>query len=94
MSGAPHILCAALAVGWLGLAAAIGLAPVAWRGRLLGLAIASGVPLIGLLTYRWGPGPGVLGLALGIVVLRRLPQAMRRAAAGRRAPAVAEAGRT
>lgn len=76
MSGALPLLCTSGAVLWVALAAAMGLVPPARRGRLLGAAVMLGVPEVGLLTYCWGPGPGMLAFLLGLLALIRLPQAV------------------
>ena len=62
----------------LWLALALGLWPIRhrrWPGVLL---LVAGVPVLGLLTYDYGPLTGLAGLAAGAVLLRlrfiRLPQ--------------------
>jgi hypothetical protein len=48
--------------------------PASWIMALVG------VPILGWLTLQWGPGLGVLGFALGLLVLYRPPLRRRRRA--------------
>lgn len=90
MTGALPLLCTSGAVLWVALAASAGLAPPVWRVRLFWAAVMLGVPGVGLLTYCWGPGPGMLAFLLGLLVLIRLPDAVggrrRRGGTARGAP--------
>lgn len=46
---------------------------VRWRQLGFWIAVFSGVPVLGWLTYVCGPGAGVVGFALGILTLKRSP---------------------
>nr|WP_246588092.1 DUF2484 family protein [Paracoccus bogoriensis] len=55
------------------MACAVHRLPVRGRALFICALVLAGVPLLGWLTLRWGPGPGVLGLALGLLALGRPP---------------------
>ncbi|WP_304616532.1 DUF2484 family protein [Paracoccus sp. (in: a-proteobacteria)] len=58
---------------WLVLACSVPRLPLRGRALFIGALVLAGVPLLGWLTLRWGPGPGVLGFAIGLLVLCRPP---------------------
>ncbi|MDO5648222.1 DUF2484 family protein [Paracoccus sp. (in: a-proteobacteria)] len=58
-----------LAVGWLVLACAVRFLPIRWRLRAVWGLVAVGVPILGWLTLRYGPGAGVLAFAAGAALL-------------------------
>lgn len=64
-------LCLLAAVLWGVLTAAFGLTPPTLRERSLWVAIPAGVPLVGWITYEWGPGPGVACFLFGIILVIR-----------------------
>lgn len=61
----------AAAAAWLGLALALPAVRARWRMPCFWLAVAAAVPLLGWLTYAWGPGGGILGFAAGLLALGR-----------------------
>lgn len=63
-------LAMVLAVLWGIATCAAGLVPQVRRGGVLWALAALGVPVLGGLTYLWGPGLGVGAFALGVVTLR------------------------
>ncbi len=63
-------LALALAVLWGLAACAAGFIRGARRGTALWILSVLGVPVLGGLTYLWGPGPGVGAFALGVATLR------------------------
>lgn len=64
-------LLAVVATGiWLALAILVVRLRGRGRGSARGLLVLAGVPLLGWLTLKWGPGPGVLCLLLGLAALR------------------------
>ena len=75
-------LALALVVGWLVAASLMTLLPPRWHLRATWALIGAGVPALGWLTLLWGPGIGVAGLGLGLLILLGRPTARRR----RRAP--------
>ncbi|MFN3273141.1 MAG: DUF2484 family protein [Paracoccus sp. (in: a-proteobacteria)] len=79
MSLPAGLALAALAL-WLLAACAIPRLRLAHRGVAVWVLVLAGVPLLGWLTLRWGPGLGVLGFALGLLVLYRPPLRRRRSA--------------
>lgn len=69
---APLALCAiAAAAAWLVLALSLPFVPRRWRADCFWLAVVAAVPLLGWLTWAWGPGPGVAGFLAGLLALRR-----------------------
>ncbi|WP_295047305.1 DUF2484 family protein [uncultured Paracoccus sp.] len=71
------VLALAVVACWLALARlAKGLRP-RQRQRALWALIATGVPILGWLTYVCGPLAGVAFLCLGVLMLVRLPQRVR-----------------
>ena len=64
---------------WLLAAAAAGLLPPRWERRPSAAAlVATGVPILGFLTWLHGPMVGLLALGLGVMLLwRPLPQEAR-----------------
>ena len=75
------LLALAVAAVWLTLACLTPRLQRRWQRRAswaLGLA---GVPVLGWLTLEWGPGLGVLGFGLGLLLLLGRPTARRRTAA-------------
>lgn len=74
---APWALAGLLALGWLVLVCLAGAVMPRRSQRLLGPALASGVPVLGWLTYVGGPLAGITALIAGLLaltyLLRRLP---------------------
>ena len=64
----------ALALLWLAAAAAIPFLRAHRRWPALWLLIATGVPLVGLMTLKFGPVAGLIGFALGVLMLARPPR--------------------
>ncbi|WP_246054922.1 DUF2484 family protein [Paracoccus gahaiensis] len=77
-------LALALVVLWLVLACLVAQLPARWQLRATRALILAGVPALGWLTLLWGPGIGVAGLGMGLLILLGRPTARRR----RRAPPV------
>lgn len=68
---APIILSCAIAAGWVILAL---LAPFLGRRHQNGafwITIVTGVPVLGWLTWAWGPGVGVGFFIIGMILLQR-----------------------
>lgn len=72
MSGAV-IAALALSAGWMIAACALPFLRQHQRGTGFWLLICAGIPLAGWLTLRWGPGAGVLAVALAVILLTRPP---------------------
>ena len=67
------VLALAVVAGWLLLARLARTLRPRQRQRALWALIATGVPVLGWLTYTCGPLAGVGFLTLGVLVLVRLP---------------------
>ncbi|MRX51374.1 DUF2484 family protein [Paracoccus sp. S-4012] len=76
MTGTPALLCFLCAAIWVGLTAAVGLVPAERRAGPFWAAALAGVPLLGWMTYVWGPGAGIATFLLGLLVLIRAPAAV------------------
>lgn len=64
------MLALGLAGVWLAAALMLGYVPPVRRPAVAwGLAVL-GIPVLGFLTYIWGPGLGVMGFAIGLMILR------------------------
>lgn len=61
----------AAAAAWLCLALALPAVRARWRVHCFWGAVAIAVPLLGWLTWAWGPGPGVAGFVGGVLALQR-----------------------
>jgi hypothetical protein len=79
----PPAIAVAATLLWLVLALVIPRLPLRHTGATLWLLALAGVPVLGLLTLHWGPGPGFGGFALGLLVLARAPLRRRAAAVER-----------
>jgi hypothetical protein len=55
---------------WLVSAAAAGLSPARYHWAAAWVLIATGIPLLGLVTLAFGPVWGLIGLAAGVTILR------------------------
>ena len=66
------------ATAWLGMAFALPSLPRHWRVRGFWFAVATAVPLLGWLTYAWGPGLGVAAFLAGLLALQRRMRRPRR----------------
>lgn len=66
-------LALAVVAGWLILARLAGSLRRRQRQRALWALVATGVPILGWLTYTCGPWAGIAFLSLGLAVLIRLP---------------------
>ena len=64
------------AAAWLGLALTLPIVPKRRRADCFWLAVVVAVPLLGWLTYAWGPGAGLLGFAAGLLALCRCRRAV------------------
>lgn len=74
-----QLLAAAVPLLWLALALLRPLAPERWRGRAEILLTVIGVPILGWLTYRWGPWFGIAALGIGAIAMLWPPvEALRR----------------
>lgn len=67
------VLALAVVMGWLLLARLARTLRRRQRQRALWALVATGVPILGWLTYTCGPLAGVGFLTLGVLVLLRLP---------------------
>lgn len=75
----PSILLSVVAVAaWLILARLAGSLRRRQRQRAVWALVAAGVPILGWLTYGWGPLAAIGFLSLGLLVLMRLPVSSRR----------------
>ncbi|MDM7255842.1 MAG: DUF2484 family protein [Paracoccus sp. (in: a-proteobacteria)] len=63
------LLAVAITGIWLSLAVLVVRRNGRGRGSAVVLLVLAGVPLLGWLTLKWGPGPGVLCLMLGLAAL-------------------------
>ena len=75
------VLALAVVMGWLLLARLARTLRPRQRQRALWALIATGVPILGWLTYTSGPLAGIGYLTLGVLVLVRLPLRTRSRAA-------------
>ncbi|GGF68009.1 hypothetical protein GCM10011402_20530 [Paracoccus acridae] len=75
------VLALAVVMGWLLLARLARTLRPRQRQRALWALIATGVPILGWLTYTCGPLAGIGFLTLGVLVLVRLPLRTRSRAA-------------
>lgn len=75
------ILALAVVAGWLILVRLAGSLRRRQRQRALWSLVATGVPILGWLTYTCGPLAGVGFLTVGVLVLLRLPLRTRTRAA-------------
>lgn len=73
-------LALSLVVVWLVAACLMTLLPARWHPRATWALVLAGVPALGWLTLLWGPGIGVAGLGLGLLILLGRPTARRRRA--------------
>lgn len=64
------------AVIWVGLACLLPLVRLHWRGAALWTLVLLGVPVLGWVTFFWGPGFGVLIFAVGLSILVWPPMAL------------------
>ena len=71
------ILALAIVVGWLLMARLARSLRRRQRQRALWVLVATGVPILGWLTYTCGPWAGIGFLSLGVLVLVRLPTRVR-----------------
>ncbi|WP_347139038.1 DUF2484 family protein [Paracoccus sp. SSK6] len=71
------ILALAVVAGWLILARLARSLRLRQRHRALWALVATGVPILGWLTYTCGPWAGIGFLSLGVLVLLRLPMRVR-----------------
>lgn len=71
MTGALALGAIVAAAAWLALALTLPMVQRRCRADGFWIAVAVAVPLLGWLTYAWGPGPGVLGFIAGLLALRR-----------------------
>lgn len=75
MSSDPDITAGLLVLGWLLLMALTRCLPAARRVVGLWIMVALGVPVLGWITWIWGPSAAIAGLALGtaavLLALRR-----------------------
>ncbi|MFN3524913.1 MAG: DUF2484 family protein [Paracoccus sp. (in: a-proteobacteria)] len=76
----PAGLALAVTALWLVLACAIPRLNRRNRQSASWAMALAGVPILGWLTLQWGPGLGILGFALGLLVLYRPPLRRRRRA--------------
>ena len=74
------LLALAGAAVWLTLACLPPPLSRRWQRRASWVLVLAGVPVLGWLTLEWGPGLGVLGFGLGLLMLLGRPTARRRAA--------------
>lgn len=70
LAGAAAIL---MALFWGCAASLVPLVRYRWRGRVFWTIALTGVPVLGWLTYVWGPMIGLVGLALGMLTLMHSP---------------------
>ena len=75
------------ATAWLGMAFALPALPRHWRNGGFWFAVATAVPLLGWVTYAWGPGLGVAAFLAGLMTLQRRPRPPRRDRRERMPPA-------
>lgn len=80
----PAILSLVLAGVWLALACVPPRLPRRWSRRAVRLLVLAGVPALGWLTLNWGPGFGVAGFGLGLLMLLARPTARRSSPEGQR----------
>ena len=73
----PAIQSLLLAGLWLALACGLPRLPRRWQAGGAWLLVLAGVPALGWLTLNWGPGLGVAGFGLGLVLLLARPTARR-----------------
>ncbi|MFN4060856.1 DUF2484 family protein [Paracoccus hibiscisoli] len=73
----PAIQSLLLAGLWLALACALPRLPRRWQVGAAWLLVLAGVPALGWLTLNWGPGLGVAGFGLGLLMLLARPTARR-----------------
>lgn len=66
----------AIAVVWVGLACLLPFVGWRWRQTALWTLVVLGVPVLGWVTYIWGPGFGVLVFAIGLSILVWPPAAL------------------
>lgn len=59
----------AIAVVWVGLACLLPFVPWRKRSAALWTLVFLGVPVLGWVTFFWGPGFGVLVFAIGLSIL-------------------------
>lgn len=71
MTGTLALGAIAAAATWLCLALTLPAVPLRWRAQCFWAAVAVAVPLLGWLTWAWGPGPGVGGFLVGLLALQR-----------------------
>ncbi|MTD98981.1 DUF2484 family protein [Paracoccus sp. YIM 132242] len=75
------VLALAVVIGWLILARLARSLRRRQRQRALWILVATGVPILGWLTYTCGPWAGIAFLSVGVLVLVRLPLRTRTRAA-------------